>query len=158
MPRLLIFAPCHRVIFSQEDNLLSLIDLMQEITVTVGPGTPKEFPPGEALPLQWYCLSLWYGEADDIGKKYEQTVRLISGEGHVLMEPPIQAWEFANPEHRVSTHFMGFPLHREGALTVRLYLREVGLEDWQEIFSYPLSVKLDLVTEPPKEPVVLNRP
>jgi hypothetical protein len=150
VPKLLIFAPCEKVIIDQDKNV-SLIAVLQSIQIQLLPLPPDEqIPEGVAAPLRWSAIAVWLRELGDDGKRYEQSVELFGPAGTTLAKA-LASFAFERPVHSQISSFLGFPLvvARGGAdYTLKLYLREEaeGAES-REVASYPLSVE---ISSPPK--------
>jgi hypothetical protein len=86
MPRLLIFAPCEKVIIGQGDNSVSLIGIIQNVQVNQKLDGTAKIPPDTLQPTPWTILSLWQKESADEGIVYTQRVALISRTGKTVVE------------------------------------------------------------------------
>ncbi len=73
MPQLLLFVPCHKPVIDLEDNMLSIQDVLESISVDVPAG--HEPPPGALAPFSWFTVALWYRLPADEGRQFEQRVR-----------------------------------------------------------------------------------
>ena len=73
MPKILIFAPCDKVIISEDDNTTSLISLIEAFTI----GIPEDvqFPEDTSIPIRWHIVhcEIVEGEGD---KRFEQRTNL----------------------------------------------------------------------------------
>jgi hypothetical protein len=141
MPRLLAFLPCEKLIVNQEDNTTSLITVLESAQINV-PRIPDEAPANIAVPLHWTVYSLWRKEDGDVGKRFEQRVRLILPDGQIRVDNTI-GFEIGaiHQNHRVTLQVGGFPIiAASGECVLRLSLRESGQADWQDIADYPVYV------------------
>jgi|SoiMetStandDraft_2_1073263.scaffolds.fasta_scaffold629529_1 hypothetical protein len=136
MPRLLLFAPCEKVITDQQGNSVSLITLLQEIRYSVFQNV--QIPPNAALPMKWDVLSLWEKETGDEGIEFEQKIRLVDRNERVLIEYGAQ-FRFEKRVHRLTLRILGFPMTEPGLLNLVLLLTRPGL-DWTEVTRYPLEL------------------
>ena len=142
MPRLLLFAPCEKVILSGDDNTISLISVLQEIYVFV----PKDLQlPADALmALKWYGFAMWQIESSELEKQFEQYMQLFLPDGtpwqpqNLLLVQPIPT---DKPSHRVINRFDQFPIFQFGEFTLRVFYRVVGDSDWIEVGSFPLTLR-----------------
>ena len=139
MPRLLIFAPCEKVIIGQGDNNVSLIGIIQNVQVHPKPDGTSKIPPNTLLQSSWNIFSLWQKEAEDDGVVYTQRVVLISRTGKTLVES-ITGFTMEKEWHRIITSVPGLPIGEAGTHTLKLSLRRVGSSDWNEISSFPLTI------------------
>ena len=139
MPKLLLFAPCEKVIIAQEGNTVSLITILQELTVSIPPDV--QIPADAKVPMQWYGFSLWQKQPGDEGKRYEQQIELTGPDGGIVVSASSQ-FEMTAPAHRILSIFPGFPVGQFGEYMLRLYLREEKeSEEKKEVASFPLTVK-----------------
>src|SRR6266849_5816162 len=60
MLKLLIYAPCEKVILAADDQTVSLISTMESVKVNVA----GESPANAVAPIQWSILSLWKRDQD----------------------------------------------------------------------------------------------
>jgi hypothetical protein len=133
-----VLVPCERVIVSEEDNTVSLIALLQSITVSVPEGTTV--PEDASAPLRWYALAQWYGGAEDQGKQYEQRLRVITPSGRVAIDS-VTSFAMTEPVVRNIGVVQGFPVGETGQCSLVVSLRETGQDRmWQDIDEYPLTV------------------
>ncbi len=138
MPKLLLFAPCEKVIVDQ-NNVLSIVSVLQEVTVTL---PTSASPPSDAnAPMQWAILAFFQKEPGDDGKTFEQRSALVAHNGSVLLETPVAAFEFKLPHHRVVHQIAGMPIGNAGKHAVKTWLREKGAAQWKEIGEFPLEIK-----------------
>lgn len=145
MPKLLIFAPCERLIREQDTQNISLISVLQTLTVQV----PLEHIDRPiAAPFRWDLLTMWGREVHDEGKKYHETCELIGPSGEVLQS---FSSEFSIEKDIAYVIFVaiGFPIVPGGGqYKVVLYLSESGGKDRKEITTYPIDVKRETVPPP----------
>ncbi len=144
MPKLLLFAPCEKVIVNQEDNTTSLITLLEALNVSLKAGDEAKIPEDANLPLSWHVLALWQIEPSDEGKQWEQRVLLDVPKGIEI----VQAIRFepGKTNWRNVIHILGlpiFPLLTVSSCLLKLFLRESGdgeSQPWQLVSEYPLII------------------
>jgi hypothetical protein len=142
MPKLLVFAPCERVIIAQDDNNPTLIAILTSITVS--PPEERAAPPAgpSATPfaaLRWSIFSMWQREPGERLDEHHQVVEVIApGDGKVLLSSthPITFSETART-HRITLNLGGFPVHAAGEYIIRLSL---GTE---QVAEFPLLLKIE---------------
>lgn len=139
MPRLLIFAPCEKVIIGQGDNNVSLIGILQGLQVNPRPEGPSEIPANAILPMSWTIFTMWQKEAEDERIAYTQRVALISPTDRVLLES-VTAFAMERDSHRIANNLIGFPIGEAGPHTLKVWLRRGDSGDWKEISSFPLLI------------------
>src|SRR6266536_1373598 len=139
MPKLLIFAPCEKVIISGEeigDGSSSLITILQSINVEVSEETDKTTLSG---PMTWYIFSLWQMQTDDAEKAYEQHFEYVAPSGKLLFNLKTE-FSTTKPYQRVVSKIIGMPLFEHGEYKLTLRLGEVGKPDsLKDIAVYPIN-------------------
>jgi len=140
MPKLLLFAPCEKVLVDQQTNSISLIALLQELHYKLPPGA--QLPPNFGLPLSWSVLSLWQEESNDTGIHFEQRFILENATGTPVIEN-ITPWQFTRANHRVIANVMGLPVSRR--LSLHLFYRITGALDWIQVATYPIEMVQDVL-------------
>lgn len=142
MPKLLMFAPCEKVIVDKQSNNVSLIAVLQDLQLRL-PDVP--IPAKVTVPIRWHIFSMWLREPGDENRRYEQSCELVAPVGAVLARTR-SLFSLEKPTHRVIVSMQGFPLAQSGAggeYLLKLYLRaeREGAEP-NEVATYPLSVEI----------------
>jgi hypothetical protein len=140
MPKLLYFLPCDRVILSQ-DLTVSLITLIENVNISIPVGEAVGLPDEAGVPKEWNVISSFEWEDLDAGKTYEQRVYLVLSNGRVAVD--IVASISSEPGKKRSRNIvklLGFPVAPMGDAALRLAIREVGQEGWQEISEYTIGI------------------
>ena len=138
MPRLLLFAPCEKVIVDQNSNTISLISILQDFAVHVPPNV--EVSEKAQVPFRWRALAIWHKQGEDEGKRFEQEVIFINPEGRSVGSAT-SFFEMSRPYHRTVADFPGFPISIFGLYEVKLYFREDREgEEKVEVASFPFSI------------------
>ena len=135
MPKLLLFAPCEKVIIDKDTNTLSLVSILHQLTFHLPPGV--QVLPDAAVPIKWHTLSLWEKEANDDGVSFEQRIEL-RGQNNKILVQSNSSWSFTTSTHRVTNNIHGFP-SAPGPLRLVLQFRRPESQ-WTEVASYPLEV------------------
>lgn len=135
MPKLLLFAPCERVIVEQGSNTVSLISVLQEITV----GPAEKITSNTVAPTAWYVLSMWHREESEPVTKQVQRLIVESPNGKTLVEV-FTEFDMAKGSHRNIALIQGLPIGDTGRYVLRLALK-TDKGDWSEIATYPFTVK-----------------
>lgn len=142
MLKLLVFAPCERVIVNQDDNNSSLIVILETVNITLPLGTQV---PGDALiPFRWTVYALWRfePEAPGVGAQFEQRSVLVSRDGQSYFDNTLP---FTIPadgrNHRTTVQLPGFPVLPAGDALLKLSIREAreGV-DWRDVADFPIRV------------------
>jgi hypothetical protein len=136
MAQLLVFAPCERIIVEHGSSGVSLISLLQEVTVA----PPMEGLAADAVaPTVWYVLSMWFREHDEPIEALHQRIAVQSPSGKVLTEI-FTDFELTKVSHRNIAVIQGLPVGEPGCYRLRLSLKSKDGE-WAEIASYPIELK-----------------
>ena len=149
MPRLLFFLACERAVIGQEDNSLSLISVLNDVSASL------PFPPGEpipanaSLPFRWYLVSGWKREPK--GSAFEQKVVFRAPDGEELLSANL-FFDVGQDVIRGIVGFTGFPVSHPGECAASLYIRSD--EDWREVATFPITVKTTPMpdSKTPREP------
>lgn len=139
MPRLLMFAPCDKVIISQEDNSPSLISILENININI-PAFGPNFPRIANLPIRWHIFTLWSHVPEDARKLFQQRTQLVLPDGQSKIEQTIEFRMVASTQRNVVGMF-GFPVLPPGQYPLRLSLRESGqIDGWNDVAEFPVSI------------------
>jgi len=149
MPRLLIFAPCDRVIFGTGDLSASLIMILHTLQIH-----SEATPSTASLLYRFSVFSQWYKSPDDEGKTFEQKVSLARGNENPILEN-ITAFQMTAHVHRIAANFQKLPPLTAGEYNLVLTVRVQGESQWsQPIASYPLNILEMPKPQPQKESLV----
>lgn len=119
-PKLLVFAPCERVVIAAEgDHSSSLIAILQgfaadakQMPEAAGEATP-------AFPMTWHIFALF--ENDYSGVVYRYRLEMRSPRKKVLIQQE-STMNFGDKRfHRVNLRIVGFPLDGDGDYEIRLF-------------------------------------
>jgi hypothetical protein len=146
MLKLLVFAPCEKVIVGEEDHLTSMIGLIEGFKVQV----IKELPADAIIPLRFSVCTLWRRQEEvKSPQEYEQLLKIIrpdgvaAGEGLTPFTVSNQHIHFRNV-----THMPAFPIGLPGIYQLKLFIRQTGEEnEWSEAAEYPLDVNHEISPE-----------
>src|SRR5437763_15179119 len=141
MPKLLVFAPCEKVIISQDENNPTLIATLS----TVGGQfeTPQPLNDKTAMaPMRWSIFSLWQKETGDEAKTLVQHLRFISPSGRRAIDGG-QDFRMLAAIHRMSAHIGGIPVGENGVWRLELFMYESGQPIPKEpLASSPLEIQI----------------
>lgn len=139
MPSLLMFAPCDKVIISQEDNSPSLVSILEYITINI-PAFGPNLPLIANLPIRWQMFTLWRQVPEDRGKIYQQRTHLVLPDGQFKVDSTME-FRVVAPTQRNVVGIFGFPVLPPGQYPLRLSLREAGqLDGWENVAEFPLTI------------------
>lgn len=142
MLKLLVFAPCEKVIVSQDENNSSLIVILETVNITLPVGA--EVPENALIPFRWTIYALWRfePEAAGVGSQFEQRCVLLSVDGQSHFENVLPFTIPADSRnHRTTIQLPGFPVLSAGDAILRLSVREAheGIE-WRDVADFPIRV------------------
>ena len=141
MPKLLIFAPCEKVLVDEVTKTVTLIGVLQELHYKVPPGTVMQ--PNSLLPLNWQVISLWQEEEQaDAGVEFEQRLVLENSAGQALFTNEVK-WRFTRPSQRMVANVPGFPIGSR-KLMLKLFYR-VPPSHWIEVASFPIELMQEVI-------------
>ncbi len=145
MPRLLVFAPCERVILGQ-DQTASLIVVIQELRFH-GP-FDKPIEPNAAAVIQLSMFSQWYKLPEDGEKTFEERIVFGGSDGDAVFEV-YGEFQMTRPVHRVIATLRLLPILKPGEYHFRLFLREKGESEWSSALAdYPVTIAHEMVPQP----------
>lgn len=133
-----MFVPCEKVLTDLEGEEISLINLLDNVTLTVpkGVSVPKE----TEIPLHWLIFTQWSKLAQEINQSFEQRVQLVAPNGEI---------KFTSVDHlpqntlfqRHVVRVTKFPVTYEGEYILHLSIRSnQSNQQWQMAGWYPITV------------------
>ena len=141
MAKLLIFAPCEKVVISNEDNAASLISILQGFNVPMQPPQDQT----ALAPVTWYVFTLWERETDDAIED-RQRFELHTPTGELLLQgeaPILRGNELEKIFHRTASKIAGFPIKGEfGAYTLTLSTRKAHQSEFTDVAVFPIPIAL----------------
>jgi len=141
MPRLLAYLPCEKVVTEQGSNNVSIISVMETITIGVPQGSAPP-PPQTFVGMNWTIYSLWQKEEGDVGEFQSQSI-FFAPNGERVFEGVATTWRFEPEQHRyqVIDRVGGFPIWAEGPCRLSLLLKTPSDADFREVSSVIIVVK-----------------
>ena len=135
MPRILIFAPCDRVIFGIGDQSASLIMILHALQIH-----GETVPTTASLLYRFSVFSQWYKSPGDDGKTFEQKVSLAYENENPILEN-VTSFQLPGQVHRIVVNFQRIPTMKAGECMLTLTIRKLGESQWSPpIASYPVSI------------------
>lgn len=138
MPKLLLLAACQKAILDQAENTLSIISLIETLTVD----SPRDQEGREVvavLPIS--VVSLWLREPEDEGKSFEGSLQILSPDGRQI-GGGTTPFRMSHRGHRLIATLDSFPVRQEGEYRIVQRIREAGdKEEWQSVGEYPILVQ-----------------
>ena len=138
MLKLLIYAPCEKVIIS-DDQTASIISVMETVNVNVA----AEIPPDALAPLRWNIISLWRKDeeiSDPI--EIEERTDVLRPDGSVATGGTTKFT--VTTEHlmyRTLLQLAIFPIGQQGIIKMKCRIRQVNPEtEWTDFAEFPVLV------------------
>ena len=146
MPKLIYFIACEKVLVDPNEQVHSMISVMEKFIVPKLPERAQlpqaaELPPAPHIPLNWNLVSYFEKLPQDENKEYEQRTLVVLPNDETFGEIVVP-FTFLKGNHRNIVKIFGFPVGLEGRYSVKLFLREKGEAAWVELFDYPILVEL----------------
>ncbi|BDI28416.1 hypothetical protein CCAX7_004670 [Capsulimonas corticalis] len=137
MPKLLLFTPCLKAI-AGDDGLLTIVSILEFVGVNSPSG--ETFEENSIVRLPWQMVSVWYKEAGDEKKKFEQTLEFLLPSGQSVYS---NAYPLNLVERTTKIRIDGdtFPVGLPGEVIVQVGLREAGSTDTRIVAEYPVLVR-----------------
>lgn len=151
MPKLLVFAPCEKVIISQDENNPTLIAILSNMTLAGDEAALNEALKGSdpdkpvLVPIRWAVFTLWAKDTVDGTREFTQTIDIESPARKIILtNRGTFAFKDGIDTHRLTLQLPGFPVRERGTYILRLSL------DGVTVAEYPIELKL---TKPETTPV-----
>lgn len=137
MPRLILFAACSRVIVDAEDETVTLVGLLERVSVL----RDAEGRVPTVADVNWQHIAIWQADDGDEDRTYEQRVEVLRPDRRQAAEVR-HPLDLSRKMLRVYGAVAGFPSEVEGAYTIRLSSRNaLDDETWQKVAEYPVTVR-----------------
>jgi hypothetical protein len=161
MPKLLLFAPCEKLIIDEQKNP-TLVCVLQRIGVTLPPNI--ELSKDLLAPREWDICTIWEPEEGDSKDTFLQHLEIILPDGSQSKLSAVG--EFAFQEgilHRNNLHINGFPVGLAGEYKIKLWLESSKTKRTVVgPVSYPITVTHNQPEAPAairvEQPKVLRKP
>ena len=141
--KLLLLAPCERLIIERGANVVSMISLIEEMTPGLLPGAANtRLQPDAVLPTTWYVLSLWGREESEVGDlRLQVKVDVVNPRGEATLQLLSPMVDVKKERHRHIFTIRGFPIGLAGTLLVRVSARSSEDAEFGRTYDYPIVVK-----------------
>jgi hypothetical protein len=146
MPKLILFAPCEKIVVDQIDNTTSLISLLEALQVADIPDIERDKIPDDAsIPVNWSLLALWQSEIGDDQKLFDTRFNLQVGGRIVELKGAPFKFEDGKPNFRNVLRVVGLPLKpllgEISECTIHAFIRSSDTDPWDEVGIFPIIVK-----------------
>jgi hypothetical protein len=140
MPKLVLYAPCERVILGQGDNSASLIIVLQQMQFHGTLKQGEQVNKGMAAFVHFAVFSQWHKTPGDEGKIFEQRVILVKAGEPIALEF-VAEFEMKDRLHRLIANVQVMPMMNQGEYNLQTFVRQKGSRDWGDVVAeYPIEV------------------
>lgn len=135
---------CETTIVDRDTNNVSLINVVDEITV---PAPPPQGPLGSVIErieiLDLHLAILWARSNPDVPERGEARITVVAPDGSISVSPEVAVDLSQSQRMRAVGHLLDspFPNWQEGQYLFKIESKTADL-DWQEMFELPLWVKV----------------
>ena len=136
MPKLMVFAPCEKVIVDSNTGTPSLISLLNTISTIAKAGV--EIPSDGAVFRTWDTFTLWWPMPEDRDKQIRQITQIILPDGKVFLAQ-YNDFVLENRLHYNVTHWFVFP-SLEGVYSITMWLENPTGDAITEKFVFPVHL------------------
>ena len=138
---------CSRTIIDKETNQVSIIDVVEGITV--GLEAPLSTLDKPRIPLHFELVTLWNRSEPDTPEKAVGKYKLTGPKGEALTDQEIEIDLSQFKRFRSTLKAESLPLPSAGTFLFTVLLRGEDGDSWQKVGHAPLEVTIE-VREPPK--------
>jgi hypothetical protein len=125
---------CMHAVIDQESNLVSLLDVIEQINI---PGKPA---PDKAVGLTLDLTTLWVRENPETPEKGRARITLVSPSGAELKSIIMDVDLSAHERLRSRGRFVGIPAPEDGRYTFRVDSAPENSEEWIQVALIPLQI------------------
>lgn len=140
MLKLLLYAPCERLITAKEGTT-SLISIMENFVLTV----EEDVPPDSLMPMRWDIVSLWRREEEIEGQiDFEERTDVLRPDGTVATGGTTRfSLSNKNLNFRTTLAVSLFPIGQSGNVLLKMRIRQTNPEtEWRDVAEYPILFAL----------------
>jgi len=127
---------CMHAVIDQESNLVSLLDVIEQINI---PGKPA---PDKTVGLTLDLTTLWVRENPETPEKGRARITLVSPSGAELKSIIMDVDLSAHERLRSRGRFVGIPAPEDGRYTFRVDSAPENSEEWIQVALIPLQIAL----------------
>ena len=138
VPSLLILVPCLRAIIDQDDNLVSVIDILQDLTLSLSDPDLAKPKQKKFTAIPWHIFTLWR-RTEPKTATFVQTIQIIAPKGKKLLDHDIE-FSTTKPTYRIRLRNNGFPVTIAGEYLIKAFIRDKAAKRKRAVGQYPLNV------------------
>lgn len=138
MPKLLLFAPCEKVIIDR-DGLVSLITIVERLEVALP--ADLQLQPRTVVPTRWQTLAIWQFNPPE-NAQYEQMIQLVTEDGTIAGQGRPEIMESLIPGKtgtKIVSLIEQIPI-TEGAVTFKLLYRKINEQYWTQAATWEVTL------------------
>ena len=140
VPHLLVLVPCAKAIIDQEDNLASVIDILQDLNVSISDPDLAKSKQTKLTPIPWNIFVIWK-RAEAKTATFVQTIQIIDPKGKKLLDHDME-FSTTKSTQRVRLRNNGFPVTISGEYVIKAFIRAKTAKRKTAVGRYPLNVVL----------------
>jgi len=141
MPSILLFAPCQKAIINQEDKSVSLIGVINGLSMVPPISAVEPLSATTFAPIGWAAVAVWLKvPGDDENTVFEQRLEVFgpnAGESLATAQTPFR---MTHRTHQIAMSGDAFPVGIPGEYNLVLSLRVISADEWREIARYPVEI------------------
>ena len=137
-PDLLLVVPCVRSIIADDDNLVSLIDILQDVTISAKEAAVVKPTEIKLIPSKWEIVTIWRRAASET-RTFVQILQFLDPTGKKLFNHE-QEFLGGGPNHRIRLRCKGMPITIPGEYLIKVFSRPLEGKRKSEVGQYPLNV------------------
>jgi hypothetical protein len=138
---------CIHAVVDQESNLVSLLDVIEQINI------PEKPSPNKAIGLTLDLTSLWVREDPQAPEQGHAKITFITPSGNELKSLPMNIDLSEHERLRTRGRFVGLPAPENGRYTFRVELAIESTEEWNVVASIPIRIMFSEEKHPEPNPV-----
>jgi hypothetical protein len=140
MIRLLLFAPCEKLLYTEESGNSSLISILESIIVSGA--ITEELQPNAGLPMKWVGVCLW-NRTEELEEPvdFDAKIDLIAPNGEAVIGGTVKftiSNDYAN--FRNTINFPIIPIGQSGVYSLKLNYKKSVSEEWEQAGEFPLQI------------------
>lgn len=138
MPKLLVFAPCEKIIMDENKNP-SLIVILENINLRK-PTDGSEIQKNAVTPREWAVFTRWTVSDEEAVKPLVQVLQVLWPNKDEFTQSRVDLPKENNRTKQVNMKFLGTPIGQPGEITINLWL-ELDSKRISEVHSTSITVK-----------------